>query len=446
MAVHRARRLPRQPGPAAWNLILPERRPCPLLEGSATADVAIVGAGFAGLSAARRITLNDPNLRVAVLEASHVADGPAGRNSGFMIDLPHDLSSESYAGDGADSDRNEIRLNRLAIAFAADFARETQLPGEVFDPCGKVNAAATPAGDALNRRYAGHLSEIGEDSTLLDARQMHELTGSRYYICGLHTPGTVMIQPAAYIRALADSLGSNAAIYENSPVNELRRNGAGWQVKTPQGCITAPRVIMANNGHLESFGFLRRRLIHAFTYASMTQALSEDATKALGGQPRWAITPADPMGTTVRRIAGTGGERIVVRSRFTYDPSMEASQARVAAAGEVHDRKFRERFPQLDGVAMEYRWAGHLCLSWNGVHAFGELEPGLISACCQNGLGTVKGTLAGIAAADLATERHSEPVAALSAEAEPRHLPPEPLAWLGINAVMRWKEWKAGRE
>lgn len=112
----------------------------------------------------------------------------------------------------------------------------------------------------------------------------------------------------------------------------------------------------------------------------------------------------------------------------------------------LHRQKFDARFPMLDELAMEYVWGGHLCLSWNNVPAFGEIEPGLVAACCQNGLGTARGTLSGLAAAELASGSDSETVSMLLEEAPPRHLPPEPLASIGANATMRWKEWRAGRE
>ncbi|RUV79893.1 FAD-dependent oxidoreductase, partial [Mesorhizobium sp. M1A.F.Ca.IN.020.32.1.1] len=78
--------------------------------------------------------------------------------------------------------------------------------------------------------------------------------------------------------------------------------------------------------------------------------------------------------------------------------------------------------------------------------AFGELEEGLYSACCENGLGTVKSTLAGIMAAELATNTESRNLEKYKAQPKPSRLPPEPLARLGINAVIRWQELRAGRE
>ncbi|MEL6889887.1 MAG: FAD-dependent oxidoreductase, partial [Pseudomonadota bacterium] len=98
--IYTARRLPRHQGPAAWADILGPGPDYPQLDADVTADVAVIGAGFAGLSAARRVLQIWPQARVVVLEAWRVADGAAGRNSGFMIDLPHDLASEDYAGAG----------------------------------------------------------------------------------------------------------------------------------------------------------------------------------------------------------------------------------------------------------------------------------------------------------------------------------------------------------
>ena len=97
---YRAVRTPQFASKAAWAEILGQGPVYASLEGPQTADVVIVGAGFAGLSAARRLLQLDPSLRVVVLDALDIAQGSAGRNSGFMIDLPHDLASEDYAGDG----------------------------------------------------------------------------------------------------------------------------------------------------------------------------------------------------------------------------------------------------------------------------------------------------------------------------------------------------------
>ncbi len=442
----RVTRLPRDPGPAGWNELLPPPGPAMPLEGRRTSDWLVIGGGLAGLAAARRLSLNCPGDTITVLDAVRIGEGPAGRNSGFMIDLPHDLSSDNYGGD-ADHDRAQIRANRAAIDFALETAEAYGLPPEAITRCGKINAAASPRGMQHNADYAAHLASLGEAHEVHDAATMRRITGSDWFRGGLFTPGAAMIQPAMFVRGVAAGLATDrVAIHENSPVTGLERMGGVWTARTPRGSVQAPKVILAVNGHVQSFGHFRHRLMHVFTYASMTRALTGDEVRRLGGEPNWGVTPADPLGTTVRRISGTGGDRIVIRNRFTYDPSMTVSDDRIERVGRDHDRSFRDRFPMLPEVEMQWRWGGRLCLSLNDAPAFGEVEDNLYSACCQNGLGTARGTFSGVAAADLATGKDSLFSRHQSGTATPTRLPPEPFMWLGANARIRWGETAAGRE
>lgn len=446
MIAYSAKRLPVQLGPAAWNAILGPQPRAPMLQGDRTADFVVVGAGFAGLSAARRLTQLQPGARTVVLEAGRVADGAAGRNSGFMIDLPHDLQSEDYAGKG--DDRAMIDLNRHAIEFAGAAVEEYDIDRNYFDRAGKVNGAVSDAAQAHNRSYARHLDSIGESSEILDAQSMREMTGSGHYRSGLYSPGTVMLQPAGYIRGLAEGLRkAGVDIFEETPCTKFDVVGSDWQVHTARGIITTPRVILTVNGHLESFGVEKGRLMQLFLYAAMTPELDPEVIRKLGGRSRWGITPSDPMGTTVRRIdSGQGGNRIVVRTCATLRPGMRPTPADLARASRTMQHKFDQRFPQLSGTRMEHAWAGHLCLSLNGVSVTRELEKGVFSGCVQNGLGTARGTLTGIAAAELAVGTSSRITEHFSAESRPKRLPPQPFQQIGANAVLRMKEWRAREE
>ena len=444
--MYRAARTPRFATPAAWAEILgPYPDPIPLPP-KAHADITIIGAGFAGLSAARRLKQLDATLNILVLDALRVGEGSAGRNSGFMIDLPHDLASDDYAGSG--DDRRLIGLNRQAIAFAQDAVAEYQINPAFADPAGKVNGAASPAGDAHNRSYAAHLASLGEESQWLDERAMQELTGSRHYVSGLYTPGTMMLQPAGYIQGLAAGLRRQGVqIIEQCPVTAFTPQSAGWEVTTPQGTLQTGQIILANNGHLESFGIAKGQLIQLFLYASMTPELTADQLKALGGANRWGVTPSDPMGTTMRRIdSAQGGNRIITRTCATVSPRMQATRHSTNRASAVQARKFAERFPMLAGLPMQYAWAGHLCLTLNGVTVTQEIANGVTTACAQNGLGTARGTLTGIAAAEMALGQRSDITSFFADEAAPKPLPPQPFATWGANAYLRWKEHRAGAE
>ena len=100
----------------------------------------------------------------------------------------------------------------------------------------------------------------------------------------------------------------------------------------------------------------------------------------------------------------------------------------------------------LKGVEMVHRWGGRLCLSWNNVPVFGELEENMFAACCQNGLGVSKGTLSGILAAEYACGIQNSYIEDYLNEAQRTRLPPEPLATIGATAYLNWQEWRAGLE
>lgn len=381
------KRVPPEAGGAAWNAILPERIPNLSLESQIEADYLVIGAGFAGLSAARRLTQLAPEARIVVLEGREVATGPAGRNTGFMIDLPHELTSEDYAGESAENDRCQTAMNRAAISFAKAIVNDFGMTEEALTVSGKINAAATDKGIKHNLDYANHLSNLGEEFKLLDSADMQSLTGTDYYQGGLWTPGTAMLQPALYIRGLAEGLQREGGVelFEQSPVSALVKNTNGWLAKTANGSVQASKVIVAVNGLIEHFGFYSGRLMHLMLYGSMTRRLTSAEISKLGGKSRWGFTPADPLGTTVRRISGTGGDRIIIRNCAVYNPQMTSSARKMKSIAQTHADSFNARFPMLGEVEMEHCWDGRLCLSLNSVFALGELDDGLYSACCQNG-------------------------------------------------------------
>ncbi|MGB0544817.1 MAG: NAD(P)/FAD-dependent oxidoreductase [Candidatus Pseudothioglobus sp.] len=445
-------KLPKNPGDTGWKEILPKRKVNSKLSDHINADYLIIGGGFAGLSAARRLNQIDNKAKIALLEACEIAEGPAGRNSGFMIDLPHNLASDDYVG-SLDKDREQTLINRSAIEFAKSASEEYEMLPEAIQLVGKTNAAATPKGMNFNLEYAKHLDKTSESYKVLDAQDMKDLTGIDYYMNGLWTPGTAMLQPALYIQSLADGVSSNSnvTIYENSPVVSLEEEGMHdgqkvWKAKTSLGSITSPKIILAVNGIVERFGYFQNRLMTIFTYSSLTRELTNDETNTLGGSSQWGLTSADAMGSSVRRISGMGGNRILIRNRWSYNPSMEVSDSFMSSAANSHNESFKARFPMLKKVSMEYSWGGRLCLSLNSVFAQGEVDEGIYSACCQNGLGTAKGTAIGIITAEKITGAINSLVPDFVDEEAPKKLMPKPFMWFGVNSYMRWKELMAGKE
>ena len=137
----------------------------------------------------------------------------------------------------------------------------------------------------------------------------------------------------------------------------------------------------------------------------------------------------------------------MIRNRCTYEPNLKLPDDRLDDISPDHDRTFYARFPMLKQVSMEYRWSGRLCLSRNNVWAIAEIDKNLFSACCQNGLGTTKGTLAGIVAAEMACAHSSESlVPEYVRQTPPKKLFPEPFMSIGARNYLKYKEWRAGSE
>lgn len=433
-------RTPTDQSVSGWYAILPEPGPARELEDNITADWVVVGAGFAGLAAAYRLASRCPGDKIVLLDAQRIGWGAAGRNSGFMIDLPHELNSDNYTG-GADEDRQKIARNRAGIDAMREAVEAFDLHDH-FNPCGKLHGATNGNGLKALGAFERHLEALDEPFTHLSADDMRRITGTNYYAGGMHAPGAVIIQPAALVRGLATGLARTIDVFESSPVTEIIP-GETPVVRTAKGQITAGWVILSVNGHLGSFGYKADRLMHIFLYASMTRELTKAEQDTLGGDPEWALIPADPMGSTVRRMREN---RIVVRNSATYNPGMASTDSQITRAGVANDKSFNARFPMLKDVDMEYRWSGHLCLTMNSVPVFGEIERGIISACVQNGLGTVSGTVHGRLAADLALGSNDPLIAELQSVDEPSRLVPEPFMSLGAKARIWWAKQRAGTD
>ena len=206
----------------------------------------------------------------------------------------------------------------MRSGFAKDAAEEYEMPDEAYRPVGKVNAAATEKGHRHNQDYAAHLAEMSEPYELLDGDAMREVSGLqllsfRPLYAGYGHAAAGALQPGHPRPACTAAMSRSSSPHRRSG---SARDGAGWMVQTPDGRVSAAKLVLTVNGHIESFGYFARRLMHIYLFASMTRALSGEEVARLGGEPNWGFTPSDPLGTTVRRISGQGGDRIVVRNGF----------------------------------------------------------------------------------------------------------------------------------
>lgn len=424
----------------AWFHLSTNRIPKSPLSGRIEADWVIVGAGFTGLSAARQLALNFPNDHIVLVEAQEVGYGASGRNSGFMIDLPHDIGAADYIGDIKTAGMH-LKLNLAAQniikRLVADYNIDCQL-----EPAGKYQAAVEKRGLAVLEAYKSGLEKLGQACEIIEEQDIPAHLGTHFYKKALYTPGTLLVQPAAVVKGLANNLPTNVTLYEYTAITSVEY-GKKIQLQTDQGSIIANKLILTNNAFASQFGFLKGRLLPIFTYASMTRVLTEEEQLALGGKRTWGIIPADPFGSTLRR---TPDNRLLVRNSFSFNTDGRSKPHLLPRVAQRQRQSFENRFPMLPQVEFEYTWGGSMCLSRNHESFFGELAPNVYGALCWNGLGTTKGTIAGTLLADWLSGERNELIDFLISSPGPNANPPQPFLSIGVNLNLMTGQYRAGKE
>lgn len=419
--------------PCGWNAMLPPAVPRPALAGDVTADYAIIGAGFTGLAAARRLHELDPQARIVVVDAAPIGEGSAGRNSGFTGQdvLPRNATLEGAAAARAQSTLIAEAFQSL-LQLIADHRIDCQLK-----QVGSIRGAATAAGEASLHKVAEVARANDIAHQLLDRTAIRDRIGSDYYRFGVHINDTYLLQPAALIRGLADALPAAITLHENSPIHRLHRDGGGWRLTGDQGTIRARQVVLANNGFIRRFGYLKLRMTTIYTYAAITAAVPAADLDQLGQAVDWGLLPCHRLGTTLRRV---GADRLMVRSLYAHEA--ELPPARVDQ--ELRQR-FERRWPGLHHVPFEYVWGGTTALTMNGAPWWGQLDQGLYASGGCNGSGIAKGTMLGRRLAEL-MRGHGDTTAVPRIMGTANLIAPEPFRSIGFNVISAIERHKAGLE
>lgn len=423
-----------------WSRILPPRQPHPPLQADILADWVVVGAGQAGLAAARRLAENRPGDRIALIEAGEAGQGAQGRNAGFIIDTPHNIGSSLEALATA---RNYITLARTAIESLTEQVRRHDIHCD-WDAVGKLHTAVTPRGiSQVLAPTRKTLDTLNEPYTWFEGESLHNRIGFTHFAAGIHTPGSILVNPAALARGLTDTLPANVTVYENTPVTAATFSPE-IHLTTPHGTIRAGKVILAVSVFAEQFGILRNRLIPISACASLSRQLTPDEQDKLAGLPSWGLTPANSfVGVTVRR---TRDQRLLIRQDMRHLPQLRRDASSYAVVRQYHQALLERWFPALQGVAIEHTWSGLICISRNGGAGFGEVAPNVFSAVCDNGLGWTKGTISGLLIADKATAIDNPLIATYEALGRAAGLPPRPFRDIGIRARFSWELWRNRHE
>jgi glycine/D-amino acid oxidase-like deaminating enzyme len=440
MSAKQIHHFPENDNTNGWSRILLPRTPKPPLAGKHRVNWVVIGAGYAGLGAARRLAENRPDDSILLLEAGEVGENASGRNSGFAIDLPHVIGSSQ---DELDGSHRYMALARSAIAYHELQIERYGIDCDWKQP-GKYQTASSDAGvGEFLEPFTRELDALNEPYTWIEKDELAARLGTAHFKAAVYTPGCRLLNPAALVRGLADNLPENVTLCENTPVTSLDEDG-GIRLTTLGGEVIADKLILGVNAFAEKFGFFQRQLLPFAANASLSRQLTEAERAAIGCEENWGVTPANAFSSVTMRY--TSDHRILMRNNIYYNPDMRESKSYQANIARRHKLMFDERFPMLPAVEMEYTWTGFICLSQNGAPGFGKISDNVYTSVCQNAIGVTKGTAGGMLAADMACGVDNELIGFMQSLGEPDRLPIEPLLGIGVRARLAWELWKARKE
>jgi len=354
----------------------------------AQVDVAIVGGGFTGLSAARALARR--GARVAVLEAgTRVAAEASGRNGGHVNNGLAVDYADVAAKVGIEKARAWYRAYDDAVDTVARLVRDEAIDCD-FMRHGKLKLATRAHQMAALERSAERLVHDGVDTDveILDAAQVRSEVQSERFHGGLLYKRSGQMHMGRFAHGLAEAAQRyGAQIHTGTAVNRIERLGQGHahRLHTAGGAVvTAQQVLLATgatrHGGYGSFGWLRRRIVPIGSFIVVTEPLGAERAQALLAARRTYTTVANIH----HYFRLTADHRLVFGGRARFSVSSPQADA---ASGEILRTGLAQTFPQLGAVRLDYCWGGLVDITQDRLPHAGERD-GLYYAMGYSGHGT----------------------------------------------------------
>lgn len=430
-----------EPTRSGWYAALGALPPASRLNADIVCDYLVVGGGWMGLHCARRLGELAPEARVVLVDAGRIGDGAAGRCAGFAIDLAHNPRNKHFAEDKTGNEE-EFHVNVEGIAYLRQAVEELGVDCD-WDPSGKYHAAATERGHRCLADMSAALDQIGKEHRWLGREEIQACTGSKHYFAAIHTPGTILLQPAKYLVNMMAALPANVSVYEKTPATGIDYAAPEHVCETTGGTIRTGKLFLCNAAYLTKCGFFRNTAIPVYTYASMTRQLSASELEQVGASGPFGVIPAESFGTTMRL---TADNRLFLRNVYSYGSKFRSGHTDVVTARRHHQVAFDRRYPDLSRIGYEHSWGGLLTMAENGGMVFGELADRVYGAAFCNGTGVARGTAFGKALAELALGHRSRTIDILNKRPKPNYGYPDWLTEIGVRATTAIRFRKAGKE
>ncbi len=386
----------------------------------------IVGAGYTGLSAARKLSQLLPNQKVILVDAQLAGEGASGRNSGYLVDTT--LNDGFSSNKELKSYKKKADIYELGIQVIKKFIKEYQVDCD-WNECGKYFASSKIKDKKILVNFSETLSKLGFEHEILDNQKLTKKLGTSFYNIGLFTKGGILIHPGKLVRAMIDTLPKNVQLFENSQLMNWKKNKETISCYFEKANIKTKKIIFATNGFLKSLGIKKDYNFPLTLTASMTRSLTDQEFKSIGEPNEWGVLPVRPMGATIRM---TKDRRILIRNTAELYNPFQMSKSNLSKRILKQKIGIKKRFPQLPDDIIQSSWSGVVSRTRNGSQIFEKIDENIFVAGCYNGSGVGVGTLFGEQIAIKAINENTKEIETIEARNKPNKLPIKPILNLGI--------------
>ena len=422
-----------------WVDLIQPREPRPKLTSHIDTRWLVIGAGFTGLSCARRLAELNPGEKIVLLDAREVGQSASGRNSGYAV--AHSHFSGGYQKNQIDHYERIDRINQTGLNSLKSIIDKNHIDCDYKDS-GIYHMAADQNSSLECDYFVDYLKKRNIEHKELSKDQIKTKLGTSWYQKGVKVKNGALVQPAKLVFGLADTLPNNVELYENSPVTAINL-GKVNTIRTPNASLKALNVIMACNYEPIDNGRHKQRVVGVTLSGSITRVLTEDEISLLGTESSWGVLSLHSGGATVRL---TEDKRISIRNTAEYNNQSLLNKEQLKERQKVHRQAFDNRFPELSHVPFEHLYSGVEGVTGNKTNIFKRLSSNLYFAGCYNGSGITKGTAFGLAAADYACGNEEGLVDDCLSIEKPQWLPPKPILDIGAWYVTKQRFKGVGKD
>ena len=424
----------------AWTNDLNSRSEIKALSKDIDCEWLIVGAGYTGLSAARKLGQLHLNQKIVLVDAQLAGEGASGRNSGYLVDTT--LNDGFTSNKELDNYKKKTDIYKLGIEVIKRFIKEYQVDCD-WNESGKYFASSKLEDEDKAKSFSNLLTNLNFGNKILYKEDLKKRLGTSFYNIGVYTNGGILLNPAKLVRSMIDTLPENVELFENTQLLNWKAVNRKIECLFINNKIITNNIIFCNNGFLRSLNIKKNYSFPITLTASMTRPLNDKEFQSIGSPLEWGVLPIRPMGATIRL---TKDRRILIRNTAEIRNPNLMNESDLSKRVKLHNLGIKKRFPNLPDKLIEDSWSGIVCRSGNSSQIFEKIDKNIYAAGCYNGSGIGVGTLFGEQIAIMASNQQSDEISIIDERKKPNWLPPQPFLNVGIYTRLAYERFKARSE